>query len=77
MLPKDMLQRHIDNSPTSIVHAMEKFSQGAVIMAHSIVLPTKRNAELKVADEAAARRRSHKRKRIQRKSTPHLEGACG
>jgi hypothetical protein len=65
-LLKDRLQRHVDSSPTSIVNAMEKFSKGAAIIAHSMVLLTKRNAELEAANEAATRRKSHKRKGIQR-----------
>jgi hypothetical protein len=65
-LLKDRLQRHVDSSPTSIVDAIEKFSKGAAMMAHSMVLLTKRNAELEAANHAASRRRSRKKKRIQR-----------
>jgi hypothetical protein len=39
------------------------------MMAHSIVLITKRNAELQAANEALTRRRSHKRKRLQQEGT--------
>ena len=65
-LLKERIQRHADSSPTSMVEALEKFSKGAAMMAHSMVLMTKRNAELQAANEAATRRKSHKRKRVQR-----------
>jgi hypothetical protein len=68
-LLKDRLRRHIDSSPTSIVDAMEKFSKGAAMMAHLMVLLTKRNAELEAANKAASRRRARKKKRIQREGT--------
>jgi hypothetical protein len=68
-LLKDRLRRHIDSSPTSIVNAIEKFSKGAAMMAHSMVLITKRNAELEAANEAASQRKSRKRKRLQREGT--------
>jgi hypothetical protein len=42
------------------------------MMAHSVVLITKRNAELQ-ANEAASRRKSHKRKRIQQQGTLTVE----
>ena len=38
-------------------------------MAHSLVLIKKQVAELQTANEAATRRRSHKRKRIQKEGT--------
>jgi hypothetical protein len=44
-------------------------SKGAEIIAHSLVLMTKRNAELQAANEALTRRRSHKRKRVQQEGT--------
>ena len=68
-LLKNRIQRHVDSSPTSIVDAIEKFSKGAAMMAHSMVLLTKRNAELEAANEAATRRKSHKRKRVQQEGT--------
>ena len=47
-----------------MVKAVEKLAKGAEIIAHSIVLITKRNAKLKAANKAATRRRLYKRKRI-------------
>ncbi len=56
-----------------MVEALEKFTKGAEMMAHSMVLMTKRNAELQAANEAATRRKSHKRKRIQREGVLTVE----
>ena len=39
------------------------------MIAHSLVLITKRNAKLKAANKAATRCKSHKRKRVQKKGT--------
>jgi L-lactate utilization protein LutC len=61
---KTRIQRHVDSLPTSIVEAFEKVSKGAVIIAHKLVLAQLEIAELRAANEAASRRKSHKRKRI-------------
>jgi hypothetical protein len=61
---KARIQRHVDSSPTSIVEAFEKVLKGAAIIAHKLVLAQKEIAELRAANEAATRRRSHKRKRV-------------
>lgn len=42
-------------------------------MAHSLVLMTKRNAELQAANEAATRRKTRKRKRVQQEGTLKVE----
>jgi hypothetical protein len=42
-------------------------------MAHSIVLITKRNAELQTVNKAASRRKSYKRKRVQQERTLTVE----
>ena len=39
------------------------------MIAHSLVLITKRNAKLKAANKAATQRKSHKRKRVQKEET--------
>ena len=64
-LVKQRIQRHINSSPTSIVEAFEKVSKGAAIIAHKLVLAQQEIAKLKAANEAATRRKSHKRKRVQ------------
>jgi hypothetical protein len=68
-LVKNRIQRHVNSSPTSIVDALEKLSKGAAYVAHKLVLSQKRNAELEAANEAATRRKSRKRKRIQQGGT--------
>jgi hypothetical protein len=67
------MQRHVDSSPTSIVAAFEKLSKGAAIIAHKLVLAQKEIAELKAANEAATRRKSYKRKRVQAEGTLTIE----
>ena len=61
---KQRIQRHIDSSPTSIVEHFEHLAKGAAVIAHKLVLAQKEIAELRAANEAATRRKSHKRKRI-------------
>jgi uncharacterized iron-regulated protein len=67
------MQRHIDSSPTSIVAAFKKVSKEAAIIAHKLVLAQKKIAKLKAANEAATRRKSYKRKRVQAESTLIIE----
>ena len=45
-LIRERIQRHVDSLLTLIVNALAKFTKGAEIIAHSIVLITKRNAKL-------------------------------
>ena len=73
MLVKARIQRHADSSPMSMVEAFEKVSKGAVIIAHKLVLVRKEIAELKAANEAATRRKSYKRKRVQAEGTLTIE----
>ena len=61
---KQKIQRHLDSSLTSIVEAFKKVLKGVAIIAHKLVLAQKEIAELKAANEAATRRKSHKRKRV-------------
>jgi hypothetical protein len=63
-LVKARIQRHIDSLLTSMVEAFEKVLKGAAIIAHKLVLAQREIAELKAANEAATRRKSHKRKRV-------------
>ena len=70
---KTRIQRHTDSSPTSIVEAFEKVLKGAAIIAHKLVLAQQEIAELRAANEAASRRKSHKRKRIQNEGTLVVE----
>jgi hypothetical protein len=68
-LIQERIRRHIDSSPTYMVEAIKSLSKGAEMIAHSLVLMTKRNAELQAANEASTRRRSYKRKRVQQEGT--------
>jgi hypothetical protein len=45
-LIQERIQRHVDSSPTYIVKAIKSLSKGTEIIAHSLVLMTKRNAKL-------------------------------
>jgi hypothetical protein len=72
-LVKARIQRHINSSPTSIVEAFEKVSKGAAIIAHKLALAQREIAELKAANEAATRRKSYKRKRVQAEGTIIVE----
>jgi hypothetical protein len=72
-LVKARIQRHIDSSPTSMVEAFEKVSKGAAIIAHKLVLAQQEIAELRAANEAATRRKSHKRKRVKAEGTLIVE----
>jgi hypothetical protein len=49
-----------------MVDALEKLSKGAEIAVHQLVLVRNQGAELQAANAAALRRKSHKRKRVQR-----------
>jgi hypothetical protein len=68
-LVKARIQRYVDSSPTSIVEAFEKVLKGAAIIAHKLVLAQKEIVELRAANKAATRRRSHKRKQVQAEGT--------
>jgi hypothetical protein len=68
-LIREKIRIHIGNSPTSMVDALAKLSKGAEMAAHQLVLVRNQVAELQAADEAAARRKSHKRKRVQKEGT--------
>jgi hypothetical protein len=72
-LLRERIQKHVNSSPTSMMEALERFTKGAEMMAHSMVLMQKRNLELQAANEAAARRKSRKRKRLQRQGTLTVE----
>ena len=72
-LVKTRIQRHTDSSPTSLVEAFEKVSKGAAIIAHKLVLAQQEITELRAANEAATRRKSHKRKQVKAEGTLIVE----
>jgi hypothetical protein len=63
------MQRHVDSSLSSLIEAVKSLLKRAEIIAHSLVLISKRNAKLKAANKAAIQRKLHKRKQVQKKST--------
>ena len=65
-LIKTRIQRHLDSLPTSIVDSLERLTKGAEIMGNSLVLMRDEMKTLRAANEAAKRRKSHKRKRVQK-----------
>jgi len=72
-LVRTRIQRHLDSSPTSMLDSLDRLTKGAEIMMHSAVLLRARVTELQVANEAATRRKSHKRKRVQKEGTLTVE----
>jgi len=63
------IQRHQDSSPSSIVGSLKQLTKGAVKMSHEIVLLRNQVHNLVQANEAATKRKSRKRKRIQQEGT--------
>jgi len=56
-----------------MVDALEKLSKGAEMAARQLVLVCNQVAELQAANKAASKRKSHKRKRIQKEGTLTVE----
>jgi hypothetical protein len=63
-LIREKYKKQQGSSPNSVLSALEHYAKGAAIVAHKLVLAQQENAELRAANEAATRRKSHKRKRI-------------
>jgi hypothetical protein len=72
-LIRDKFQKYQGSSPNSTTSALEHYIKGAAIVTHKLVLAEKRIAELETANKAAARRKSHKRKRVQAEGTLIVE----
>jgi hypothetical protein len=56
-----------------MIDALEKLSNCAEMAAHQLVLVRNQVAELQAANKAATRRKSHKRKRVQKEGTITVE----
>ena len=56
-----------------MVESLDQLTKGAAQMVHSIVLLRSQVAELQAANEAATRRRSYKRKRVQKEGNLIVE----
>jgi hypothetical protein len=67
------IERHVDSSRTLMVEAIESLSKGTEIMIHQGVLMCPQLDELQEANEAAMKRKSHKRKRVQNEGTLRVE----
>ncbi|KAJ8111140.1 hypothetical protein OPT61_g6192 [Boeremia exigua] len=59
--------------PNSVLSALEHYAKGGAILLHKLVLAQQQIAELQAANEAATRRKSHKRKRVQKEGTLIVE----
>ena len=68
-LIREKIRNHVDSSPASMVDALDRLTKGAEMIAHSLVLVRKQVAELQTANEAAVRRKAHKKRRIRREGT--------
>jgi heme exporter protein D len=56
------MQRHVDSLLSLLIKAVKSLLKRVKIIAHSLVLISKRNAKLKAANKATTQRKSHKRK---------------
>jgi hypothetical protein len=63
------IQLYGDSSPTSMVDALNRFTKGVEMMAHSLVMMRNQFAKLQAANKAATCCNSNKKKRIQREKT--------
>jgi hypothetical protein len=64
-LIRNKYKREQGSSPTSVLSAIEHYAKGGAILSHKLALAQKRIRELEAAAEATARRKPHRRKRIQ------------
>jgi hypothetical protein len=68
-LVRTRIRAHQDSSPLSIIQAIDRFTKGAERMVHEAVLLREEAKSLRAANEAATKRRSRKKKRIQQRGT--------
>ncbi len=66
---RERIRRRVSSSPVSVLESLNQLSKGAQDMADRLALMAKQIAELQAANEAATRRRSVKRKRVQKQGT--------
>lgn len=72
-----LIPRHQNSSRSSTLNPYDHVAEGVVRVAHKLALAEKEILELRAADEAVTRRRSHTRKQVQRKRTQaYGEGVC-
>ena len=68
-LIRGCVRRHKSSSPASIIQAIGQLKKGAEVIMLSAELMRDRIASLERANEAATKRRQHKKKRIQKRGT--------
>ena len=65
-LLREKIRRRVSSTPPSIVDAVQRLTKGAEVMIHQAVLLREEVAALQKANEAISKRRSRKRRRIQK-----------
>jgi hypothetical protein len=73
-LIRDKYKREQGSLPNSVLSALKHYAKGGAILSHKLVIATERIKELKAATKAATRRKSYKRRRIQKEGTLTVEG---
>jgi hypothetical protein len=69
----DKYKREQGSLLNSVLSALKHYVKGGVILSHKLIIVTERIKELKAAAKAATRRKSHKRRRIQKEGTLTVE----
>ncbi|KAJ8115409.1 hypothetical protein OPT61_g2929 [Boeremia exigua] len=72
-LIREKYKKQQGSSPNSVLSALEHYAKGGAILSHKLVLAQQEIKELRAANEAATRRKSHKRKRVQKEGTLIVE----
>lgn len=72
-LGQGMIRAHANSSLSVTMKAFEKFSKGADIICHKLLLAQKEIAQFRAANEASSHRKLRKRKQIQQQSTFTVE----
>ena len=68
-LLREKIQRRVSSTPPSIDDAIQRLTKGAKKMMHQVVLLRDKIATLQRANEAATKRRSRKKRRIQKQGS--------
>jgi hypothetical protein len=68
-LIREKYKKQQGSSPNSVLSALEHYAKGGAILSHKLVLAQQEIKELRAANKAATRRKSHKRKRVQKEGT--------
>jgi hypothetical protein len=68
-LIREKYKKQQGSSPNSVLSALEHYAKGGAILSHRLVLAQQEIAELRAANEAATRRKAHKKKQIKAEGT--------